>query len=274
MGQYYKPVFLDTERKEVQEYAYSHHCDNGLKLMEHSYLQNDFVNAVVNHLKSIGGANLCWAGDYADCEKKKVDKAHGKEIWRNLVTAGETEVGFETFWRSNDGRLFTNDEDSINLYGLADGAPEIPYDTGNPDVRYIVNESKKEYVDLWRLPQCNGWTIHPLPLLTSEGNGRGGGDYEGLGMKYVGTWARDFIVVLSTEDWKEIDGYIKDGYGYQEIKPNFVESYNISSDLSDMNELVRQAKDEGIFDRNKDLVLSIREQAQAILALLPKGKGK
>jgi hypothetical protein len=35
--------------------------------------------------------------------------------------------------------------------------------------------------------------LHPLPLLTAEGNGRGGGDYDGPNMDMVGTWARDVI---------------------------------------------------------------------------------
>ena len=35
--------------------------------------------------------------------------------------------------------------------------------------------------------------LHPLSLLTAEGNGRGGGDYNGPNMDMVGTWARDVI---------------------------------------------------------------------------------
>jgi hypothetical protein len=36
--------------------------------------------------------------------------------------------------------------------------------------------------------------IHPLPLLTCEGNGRGGGDYYGEDTNnLVGSWARNII---------------------------------------------------------------------------------
>jgi hypothetical protein len=35
---------------------------------------------------------------------------------------------------------------------------------------------------------------HPLPLLTAEGNGRGGGDYRGES-PLIGSWARDVISV-------------------------------------------------------------------------------
>ncbi len=41
MGQYYKPICLDNELKE--QWVYSHDYDNGLKLMEHSYVSNNFV---------------------------------------------------------------------------------------------------------------------------------------------------------------------------------------------------------------------------------------
>jgi hypothetical protein len=37
--------------------------------------------------------------------------------------------------------------------------------------------------------------FHPLPILTAEGNGRGGGDYRGADEDLVGTWARDVISV-------------------------------------------------------------------------------
>jgi hypothetical protein len=51
---------------------------------------------------------------------------------------------------------------------------------------YIVNHTKRVYVK-------KGTGVHPLPILTAEGNGRGSGDYEGQNMDLVGTWARDVI---------------------------------------------------------------------------------
>ena len=41
----------------------------------------------------------------------------------------------------------------------------------------------------------SGIELHPLPLLVSEGNGRGGGDYNGNNNELCGTWARDCISV-------------------------------------------------------------------------------
>ena len=61
--------------------------------------------------------------------------------------------------------------------------------------RYIVNHTKKEYVDKDIVPEDKeGWKVHPLPLLTCEGNGRGGGDYR-LWNEFIGYWSRDKISI-------------------------------------------------------------------------------
>ena len=76
-----------------------------------------------------------------------------------------------------------------NLYSLADD--KDPFYTDIPKdfipYRFIVNHTKKQYVE-------KKGDIHPLPILTAEGNGRGGGDYYG-DSTHVGTWARDVISV-------------------------------------------------------------------------------
>ncbi len=44
MGQYYKPINIDNK-----QWLYSHEYNhNGLKLMEHSWIGNDFVGAVMS----------------------------------------------------------------------------------------------------------------------------------------------------------------------------------------------------------------------------------
>ena len=70
------------------------------------------------------------------------------------------------------------------------------------------------FVDKTKVPDNDGWAIHPLPLLTCEGNGRGGGDFYGRrGMKLVGSWARHRISVSN-----------KVPKGYKEIKFNLIEN--------------------------------------------------
>ena len=80
-----------------------------------------------------------------------------------------------------------------NLYELCDETKFI-----RPDVesatkyRFVVNHTKKQYIDKSRLN-----SLHPLPLLVVEGNGRGGGDvYDAPPI--VGSWSRDVISVEET----------------------------------------------------------------------------
>ena len=81
--------------------------------------------------------------------------------------------------------------------------------------RYIVNHTKKEYVDKKECPKDkDGWIIHPLPLLTAQGNGQGGGDYytEDDSELFIGTWAGDSLEVTS-----------KKPQYMRKIRPNFIE---------------------------------------------------
>ncbi len=75
------------------------------------------------------------------------------------------------------------------------------------EYRYIVNHTLKLYVDKY---SCGDENIHPLPILTCEGNGRGmggyseegliEGDYYGSCEEYVGTWARHVISLEKNMD--------------------------------------------------------------------------
>ena len=94
---------------------------------------------------------------------------------------------------------------------------------------YVINRTKKQYysrddVKPFEVKFGDGtadnWQINPLPLLTCEGNGRGGGDYRSDDCgSLVGTWARDLIEI--TADEKAIALIKADGY--TEIHPDFKE---------------------------------------------------
>lgn len=184
MGQYYKPCSL--EKKEA---VYSHDFGNGLKLMEHSYVGNNFV-AVVENLIAEGGRwfgdKIVWAGDYADPE---VD-AEG-----NVITAT---------W--HDEKSGKDEPYDVTLYSLVAENIIKPDVAKRPRYRYLVNMDTKEFVDMKKIPVDHYWEsakgkqfpiyVHPLPLLTCEGNGRGGGDYRGES-KLVGKWARNRITIAT-----------------------------------------------------------------------------
>ena len=97
-----------------------------------------------------------------------------------------------------------------NLYMIAHNnyneMIQCPESQDTSNYRYIVNHSKKLYVDKERCLQNNYYIIHPLPLLVSEGNGQGGGDYYGNNIELCGTWARDSISVEKSinNDYNEL----------------------------------------------------------------------
>jgi hypothetical protein len=192
MGQYYKPVILGEKTEEnhetVKAWVYSHEYGDGLKLMEHSYQGNNFVSTFEKQLSRTGEhykSRVVWAGDYADEEPDLKIIKEGKEY-------------------------------DANLYSLCDKKNKIKPKVSETDTyQYILNHTKKEFVDKNKVPEIKDWEgakIHPLPLLTCEGNGRGGGDFRGDEKGIVGSWARDVIsvektnplVTTDTMDYKEI----------------------------------------------------------------------
>lgn len=179
MGQYYKPAILGNNKKTVQKWMYSHDFDNGLKLMEHSWMENPFVKTFESLIKD-NPQRVVWGGDYAD-----------------ECTGLKTNV----YSRCTDKNKVNKPERYSN---------EI-YEVSILDSRFVINHSKKVYVDKITVPDVDGWRIHPLPLLTCEGNGRGGGDYRN-DAEIVGTWARDIISVSKTKP-----------EGYKEIKFDLIE---------------------------------------------------
>ena len=219
MGQYYKPIFLKDDKRTPLAHAYSHDfkeehkCHDGttytsgtgLKLMEHSWMKNKFVGFIEEMLtpgKAFYKSPLVWAGDYADCE---FFETLPKETVLALIKDGDSLEGLQAR--------------GANLDSIADvSSPKIlpTVDTIEYKIlpaaqtRYIVNHDKKEFVDKNKCKaDSDGWKIHPLPLLTCEGNGRGGGDFRGDERGLVGRWARNVISVerskrLIPKDYTEI----------------------------------------------------------------------
>lgn len=258
MGQYYRPILLDGESKKIIATTDSWSFDNGAKLMEHSYLRNDFVNAVVNEIIKRGKekqtVRLVWAGDYAE----KAD-----DFFVEQFKAGASAEDLEWFEKK------VEEDKRINLYTIVRALVEnekiyrlTPQNTAKRNAFeagycFIANDTKKEYVHLWNVPNVDGWEVHPLPLLTCgySANGKGGGDYEGTNMELVGSWCGD---VISVHKPKDKYGHLpKKLEGYKEIKPDFAKSHNIMNDLqSKVKLLTALTPDEQTYytDRLKKIV--------------------
>jgi hypothetical protein len=144
-----------------------HALFNGAKLMEHSYLGNAVTDTVMVLL---------------------ADQWHGTHI----VWAGDyadNEVGQRR-----------------NLYSLT----HMPCRAATPlhVPRYLLNLDTQCYVDTAALKaDAHGFTLHPLPLLTCEGNGRGGGDFHGDDSR-IGRWARHRLAAsdIAPSNFTEFDG--------------------------------------------------------------------
>lgn len=188
MGQYYHVITEDNsgERKyyNIQTWKFSrtkdYHYYNGLKLMEHSWWENDFCLFMAELLKN-EPKKVCWCGDYAEDSECEELGFKSTEVW-----------GKEKYSLAKKTK-FTLDK-----------------------VHYLVNHTKCEFVDLQKYYEKSmedGWCIFPLSILASLGNGRGGGDYHGTCMEAVGSWA--FDLVGFTNDfpvgYEELDVYFKDG---------------------------------------------------------------
>jgi len=160
MGQYYHGTILKENKKSVKSFVESWDYSNGSKLMEHSYIGNNYVAAFEGQLINTP-QRVVWAGDYADnCKQRK------SNIWDRCKES-----------------LKVNPNSTIVSHDIH---------------QFIVNHSKKEYVNKLSVPNIEGYDdiqIHPLPLLTCEGNGRGGGDFRGDEKGLVGVWARDIISI-------------------------------------------------------------------------------
>lgn len=153
MGQYYKPVNTET-----MEWLYSHSFGSGLKLMEHSWVGNDFVGAVMGLMvegQSWHECPIVWCGDYYD-EDNFFERVKEKD-----------ELKPKSMSQDDQKRAI------------------------------LVNHTKKQFVSYADMPTNDGWTVNPLPLLTACGNNRGGGDYRDQHTDFdkVGIWANDILSI-------------------------------------------------------------------------------
>lgn len=143
-----------------------HDYGDGLKIMEHSWVGNEFV-ATICHMIGNGTYRVAWMGDYNDEAEGLLDDEQNE--WRLQ------------FWKAVDDASDSADWCRPGLNTLMDSGGY-----------YLINMTKKEqcYVPMKKKEE---WIIHPLPLLTSCA-GSGGGDYCGeLNRELIGAWAFDVV---------------------------------------------------------------------------------
>lgn len=193
MGQYYRQAIEQDGNLDIFD-AHSGEGWNGVKLMEHSWIGNSFMDAISERIHN-NPANIVWCGDYANEPQ-------------DFVTIDW--INYETIYPK-----------ACRERQCLEELPER-FDYSH---KYLVNHTNKCYVDFdLYMSKCkdkDGWIIHPLSLLTAVGNGRGGGDYHDDCIDYymVGAWAGNNI---------EITDKVPDGYELEDVR--FSEDKNYDDD--------------------------------------------
>lgn len=222
MGQYYNPVILKKDWKEnekpVRASLKCYDYGNGAKMMEHSYVHNDFVDAVLHLIHELDkdqtGVPFVWCGDYADSISIKYFPT--KEIIdpiTNEVT--NIEGGFQAYDEAYNWMYDKYDQPTEEFKAMR----ELVKDSSEHRYDYCVNHTKKQILIVPAYEECK-WVIHPFPILCSDGTGFGSGDYntnycinpeekdynkkkyaEKHNAKFVGTWAYDLVSVTNDKDY-------------------------------------------------------------------------
>ena len=208
MGQYYYPTILREKNKRFySEEFYPLDYDNGLKLTEHSYCGNHFVETIMAQLLNKPG-RLAWLGDYhSDGDFAELNPDLPKIIEKRFNEHYKcfTLPGYEGYCNGKRVRHYSKPEEVKERQG-----------------RFILNHDKKCYIDMEEYEKnnltCtedNDWRFHPIPLLTAVGNGRGGGDFSGIGEEDVGCWAGDLLEVRNARPngYRNVTAYVN----FQEI---------------------------------------------------------
>lgn len=185
MGQYYKPFLIGEHNKQF--IINPHEYDNGMKLMEHSYVGNYVTNAVRTLLLN-QRKRVAWMGDYADTE---CGDAYEKKLPHDK---------FMQYWKACWG----------DHPKKCDHPYSMDYDETNKGW-YLINHTQKCFIEMDAyIAESTVWEtwggkkvpviIDPLPLLTACGNDRGGGDFHKgcIGYENVGIWAFDVLEFSQT----------------------------------------------------------------------------
>lgn len=181
MIQSFRALLIDS-RGRLSAYCFpSSTC-----LLDHATWGNDGVNYIASRL--VGKLfRVAWVGDMSRMRPTLIDRDLYRYVRNRCVPAYDI-----------------NRTTSFNLWGL-----------------YFVNHTKRSYIDCTRYfcdaggenGFTDSWVLHPLPLLTAIGNGRGEDDYCGINQELVGSWAMDMISfsIFAPDEYKQMNYVFYEG---------------------------------------------------------------
>lgn len=216
MGQYYKALIIKEKTlRKTNKYGVmdSPNCmaisatpydyNNSYKLMEWSYIGNEFLDTVLAQFKRPCNDTrkklLAFVGDYSEFEEH-VTLPDELNDYRYEIRAAHDAV-----WNKYGEKAMRKKDLERTLDLCRD---ERKW--------YAIDRTGKEYVKLFDLPNAwKDWSgkINPVGILCATSNGMGGGDYRGVNEDMAGRWAFHDIVVT----------YVEPSSDYKEIKPDFKE---------------------------------------------------
>lgn len=173
MAQYFRPIIFSDKTPIVYEYRIGGKLEPRT-LTERSWWNSPVLSTVCERIVN-NPQRIVWIGSCPNYDNNITPP--------NGLSLDEVNYFKELAWGDNPELT----EVFINGYGLGSV--------------YIVNHSKKLCLDVdkyFNLSIKKKWCLHPLPLLTAVGNGFGGGDYKGINMFDVGSWANDLISIEDT----------------------------------------------------------------------------
>ncbi len=179
MGQAFRAAVMRGDRMTVFGFP-------NPKLTEHSYAGDPGVTAVMRELFG-RPARVAWIGEYS--LRMPAPGRPGRDRFFCLTRRRWMRL-YQRVWNGCERR---------------DGVTAC--DITVLSQCHLVNRTRRQVIDLRRLKEGD---IHPLPVLTACGNGRGYGDYRGRCSDMAGLWAGDVIEVVF--NYPE---------GYSEIRPAF-----------------------------------------------------
>ena len=155
MGAYYMGTIITDN--EAKRYC-THSTGNGLKLMEHSYLENNYCKHIVSLLKD-NPQKLIWLCDYH--EPDDITKC----TWNNT--------------------------EEVEKYDVLDLFKDNKYYIYNHTKKLYIDV--KRLLKLYEDSENSSWSIHPLPILCNSDTGsQGGGDMHREESRRA-SWCEDII---------------------------------------------------------------------------------
>ena len=182
MIQSFRALLIDS-RSRLSAYCFP----SSTRLLDHASWGNPGVNRIAAEL--IGNPHrVAWIGDLSRCRPALI----GRELYHYVSLHSVPAMDINT-------------TQSVNLWGL-----------------YFVNHTKRLYMDCTEY-FCNTggengfgelWVLHPLPMLTAVGNGRGEDDYCGPNIEMIGSWAMDLvsISVFAPAEYEKVN------YAFSDLK--------------------------------------------------------